>query len=85
MQGWRLRPRVAICANDVFTDEEYSESCILYDSIEVDVPAVISREYELLDIQPDGTVSLLLDDGSAKEDLKLPTDVDSKKIFILSS
>ena len=74
-----------ICANDVFTDEEYNESFILYDSIEVDVPAVISREYELLDIQPDGTVSLLLDDGSAKEDLKLPTDVDSKKLFILSS
>merc|ERR1712154_600356 len=37
-------------------------------------------EYTLLDISDDGFLSLLLPDGSTKEDLRLPTNDDGDKI-----
>ena len=39
-------------------------------------PIVEKKEYEVADISEDGFVSLILDDGSLKEDLKLPKDDD---------
>ncbi|KAK2364193.1 eukaryotic translation initiation factor 5A-1 [Trifolium repens] len=39
-----------------------------------DVPHVNRTDYQLIDISEDGFVSLLTDNGSTKDDLKLPTD-----------
>jgi translation initiation factor 5A len=36
------------------------------------IPNVTKVEYEVADIDEDGFVSLILEDGSLKEDLKLP-------------
>ena len=72
-----------VTALDFVTNEKYEE--YIQKETCIETSTVTSRDYELLDIQSDGTVSVLLDDGSAKEDLKLPTDVHSKKVFILSS
>merc|ERR1712130_161252 len=44
------------------------------------VPNVNRTEYTLLDISDDGFLSLLLPDGSTKEDLRLPTNDDGDKI-----
>merc|ERR1712130_596451 len=44
------------------------------------VPNVNRTEYTLLDISDDGFLSLLLSDGSTKEDLRLPTNDDGDKI-----
>ncbi|KAG2639452.1 hypothetical protein PVAP13_2KG011600 [Panicum virgatum] len=39
-----------------------------------DVPHVSRTEYQLIDISEDGYVSLLMESGNTKDDLKLPTD-----------
>lgn len=59
-------------AIDIFTDKKYEDSAPT--SHNVDVPNVTRKEYSLLDIGSDGFVTLMQDDGSPKEDLKMPDD-----------
>lgn len=46
----------------------------------MDVPFVTKKEYSVLDVQADGFLVLLNDDGSTKEDLKLPDTEDDQKL-----
>ncbi len=63
---------------DVFTGKKHEDSCPT--SHNIDVPNVTRTEYNLIDIADDGFLSLMNEDGSTKEDLKLPTDEDSEEV-----
>ena len=57
---------------DIFTNKKYEDSAPT--SHNVEVPNVGRKELALLDIGNDGFVTLMQDDGSPKEDLKMPDD-----------
>ena len=59
-------------AVDIFTDKKYEDSAPT--SHNVDCPVVTRKEFNLLDIGADGFVSLMFEDGTTKEDLKVPDD-----------
>jgi translation initiation factor 5A len=59
-----------IVALDIFTSKKYEDLCPT--SHNVEVPFVNRTEYQLLDINNDGGVSLLLESGETKDDLNLP-------------
>ncbi|CAH8252248.1 unnamed protein product [Arabidopsis lyrata] len=59
-------------AIDIFTSKKLED--IVPSSHNCDVPHVNRTDYQLIDISEDGYVSLLTDNGSTKDDLKLPTD-----------
>uniref|UniRef100_A0A1J3J2I4 Eukaryotic translation initiation factor 5A n=2 Tax=Noccaea caerulescens TaxID=107243 RepID=A0A1J3J2I4_NOCCA len=61
-------------AIDIFTSKKLED--IVPSSHNCDVPHVNRTDYQLIDISEDGYVSLLTDNGSTKDDLKLPTDGD---------
>ena len=63
---------------DIFTDKKYEDSAPT--SHNIDVPNVTRKDYTLIDIQSDGFLSLMLEDGTTREDLKLPTDEDSSEV-----
>jgi len=46
----------------------------------MEVPNVTRKEYQLLDISEDGFLSLMSDDGSTKDDVKLPEGEVGEKI-----
>jgi len=46
----------------------------------MEVPNVTRKEYQLLDISSDGFLSLMSDDGSTKDDVKLPEGEVGEKI-----
>merc|ERR1712084_180120 len=61
-----------IVALDIFTGKKYEDLCPTSHNLEV--PFVKRTEYQLLTADADsGEVSLLLEDGSTKDDLNLPT------------
>ena len=62
---------------DIFTDKKYEDSAPT--SHNVEVPNVVRKELSLLDIGKDGFVTLMLDDGTQKEDLKMPDDPEMAK------
>lgn len=64
--------KATIVGIDIFTGKKHEDSCPTSHNMEI--PFVKKNEYQVLDIQPDGFVSLLLESGETKEDLKLPTD-----------
>jgi len=64
--------KATIVGIDIFTSKKYEDSCPTSHNMEV--PFVKKNEYQLLDIADDGFVTLLLENGETKEDLKLPTD-----------
>ena len=66
---------------DIFTEKKYEDSCPT--SHNIDVPNVVRKEYQLVDIANDGFVTLMEEDGSQKEDLKLPTEVDFAEVNLL--
>merc|ERR1719498_1782193 len=70
--------KVNMTALDIFTNKKYEDSCPSTHNMMV--PNVNRTEYTLLDISDDGFLSLLLPDGSTKEDLRLPTNDDGEKI-----
>eukprot|EP01088_Endostelium_zonatum_P006903 TRINITY_DN19043_c0_g1_i1.p1 TRINITY_DN19043_c0_g1~~TRINITY_DN19043_c0_g1_i1.p1 ORF type:complete len:161 (-),score=41.29 TRINITY_DN19043_c0_g1_i1:51-533(-) len=57
---------------DIFTDQKYVE--ISPTSHNMEEPFIDRKEYQLLNIAEDGYVSLLKEDGTTKEDLKLVAD-----------
>jgi len=67
-----------ITAVDIFTDKKYEDSAPT--SHNMDVPNVTRKDYQLMDIQGDGFLSLMMEDGSTREDLKLPKDEDSEEM-----
>lgn len=74
--------KASITGIDIFTNKKHEES--ISTSHSVGVPIVKRTEYTLIDIADDGFVSLMTDDGSTKEDLKLPTDEDSAEVNTLT-
>ena len=57
---------------DIFTEKKYEDSAPT--SHNVDVPNVVRIEMSLLDIGGDGFVTLMQENGSTKDDLKVPED-----------
>ena len=70
--------KASITGIDIFTNKKHEES--ISTGHTVGVPNVVRTEYNLIDIAGDGFVTLMNDDGSTKEDLKLPTDEDSAEV-----
>lgn len=66
--------KATIVGIDLFTGKKYEDSCPSTHNMET--PVVKKQEYTLIDIADDGFVSLLLDSGETKEDLKLSEDED---------
>ncbi|CAL9170503.1 unnamed protein product [Musa hybrid cultivar] len=59
-------------AIDVFNAKKLED--IVPSSHNCDVPHVNRTDYQLIDISEDGFVSLLMENGNTKDDLRLPTD-----------
>jgi len=59
-------------AIDIFTGKKLED--IVPSSHNCDVPEVTRTDYQLIDVSDDGFVSLLMDNGETKDDLRLPTD-----------
>ncbi len=62
--------KAAIVGLDIFTGKKYEDS--MPTAANVKVPTVNKIEYEVADVAEDDFVSLIREDGSLKEDLKLP-------------
>merc|ERR1719401_3090090 len=62
-----------IVALDIFTSKKYEDLCPTSHNLEV--PFVKRTEYQVLEVNDEGAVSLLEpgDDGTTKDDLNLPT------------
>lgn len=61
-------------AVDIFTGKKYED--LTPSSHNCDVPNINRAEYQLIDINEDGFVTLMDEGGSTREDLKLPTGTD---------
>lgn len=64
--------KATVVGIDIFTNKKVEDSAPT--SAAAYIPIVNKKEYEIADISADGFVSAILDDGSLKEDLKLPLD-----------
>jgi len=59
-------------AVDIFTGKKMED--LVPSSHNLSVPNVLRTEYQIIDCDEDGFASLLCDDGTTKDDLKLPMD-----------
>ncbi|EER41840.1 eukaryotic translation initiation factor 5A-2 [Histoplasma capsulatum var. duboisii H88] len=73
--------KVHLVAIDIFTSKKLEDLCPSTHNMEV--PNVSRKEYQLLDITDDGFLSLMSDDGSLKDDVKLPEGDVGEKIVKL--
>merc|ERR1712029_869153 len=64
--------KVHLVGIDVFTNKKYEDICP--STHNMNVPNVNRRDYQLVDINHDGFMSMMDDNGEMKEDLKLPDD-----------
>ncbi|KAL4462877.1 hypothetical protein ABPG72_011133 [Tetrahymena utriculariae] len=64
--------KATIIGIDIFTGRKYEDSCPTSHNMEI--PFVKKQEYQLIDIADDDYLTLLLENGETKEDLKLPDD-----------
>uniref|UniRef100_A0A7S3IA05 Eukaryotic translation initiation factor 5A n=1 Tax=Fabrea salina TaxID=342563 RepID=A0A7S3IA05_9CILI len=63
---------------DIFTGSKHEE--IHPTGHNIDVPNVDRKDYTLVNIEEDGFLSLMTEEGDTKEDLKLPDDEEGRKI-----
>lgn len=69
--------KVHLVALDIFTGKKYEDICP--STHNMNVPRVIRKEYQVIDISDEDFVSLLQDSGETKEDLKLDPETDIGK------
>ncbi|KAJ5219181.1 eukaryotic translation initiation factor 5A-2 [Penicillium cinerascens] len=62
--------KVHMVAVDIFTGKKLED--LSPSTHNMDVPVVLRKEYQLLDITDDDFLSLMKDDGDTKDDVKLP-------------
>ncbi|KAL4866298.1 hypothetical protein BDV12DRAFT_173204 [Aspergillus spectabilis] len=62
--------KVHLVATDIFTQKKLEELCP--STHNMDVPNVTRREFQLLDVTDDGFLSLMDDNGTTKDDVKVP-------------
>ncbi|KAK3056543.1 translation initiation factor eIF5A [Extremus antarcticus] len=70
--------KVHMVAIDIFTGKKLED--LSPSTHNMDVPNVARREYQLLDITDDGFLSLMSDDGTTKDDVKVPDGEPGDKI-----
>ncbi|KAF3482966.1 eukaryotic translation initiation factor 5A-1 [Arthroderma uncinatum] len=70
--------KVHLVAIDIFTGKKLED--LSPSTHNMDVPNVRRQEYQLLDISDDGFLNLMSDDGTAKDDVKLPDGEVGEKI-----
>ena len=70
--------KAAIVGIDIFTHKKHEDSCPTSHSIEA--PFVTRKDYPLADIDQDGFCTLMLENGTTKEDLKLPIEEEDKEL-----
>ena len=57
---------------DIFTGNKYEDMCPTSHNMEV--PVVVRKDFQLVDITGEGFVSLMSTDGDMKDDLRVPAD-----------
>jgi len=62
--------KIHIVGVDIFTGKKYEENCPTSHNMEV--PNITRIEYQLVDIDHDGFLSLMDSNGNSKNDVKLP-------------
>jgi translation initiation factor 5A len=70
--------KVHLVGIDIFTGKKLED--LSPSTHNMEVPNVTRKEYQLLDISEDGFLSLMSDDGSTKDDVKLPEGEVGEKI-----
>ncbi|WEW58361.1 translation initiation factor eIF5A [Emydomyces testavorans] len=70
--------KVHLVAIDIFTGKKLED--LSPSTHNMEVPNVTRKEYQLIDISEDGFLSLMADDGSTKDDVKLPDGEVGEKI-----
>merc|ERR1712018_850710 len=70
--------KVHLVALDIFTNKKYEDICP--STHNMNVPNVTRKDYQVIDIDEDGFVELMDDNGETKSDLKLPEDDIGKEV-----